>query len=446
MLDSVDYNPVLENVDHPIYLEDKIKEVNNRCRFVSYLEYDNKIKEFIRHVYAFRTTKEKGFECMEVFREYESGKKLSKNIYYVDYGCGRGMHVIWKTKKSYYYGTYEKVKNFKDDEFYNIGMFSSKYEVTTFEEIISYDPSLKYSKWNNNVDSLCFIRQYRKYPIIEMLMSLELYHLVFNEKCVKFMQENKSFCKWIFANQKFIRECRVAFNTLCIAYKRNLMIDDYYYDIEEKKEIGKQLSLKLGKNLYQKVKKLDCDLNKVYDYSQKVGVYNYFDYLTACTYFKLNLNDTKVLFPHNFTYWHDYYINQMQISKNADIDKKISKVAKKYSYLLQDVNDLTLLFPKCTNDFIDEGKALNHCVGKMSYNTKMAEGKSLIIFIRHIDTPEKSFITMEYDPKTKKILQLYGENDRAPAEEVRKIIYETWLPTTIKLIKQHNKKRKEIIA
>lgn len=70
----------------------------------------------------------------------------------------------------------------------------------------------------------------------------------------------------------------------------------------------------------------------------------------------------------------------------------------------------------------------------MGYNKKMANGESLIIFIRKKEDPDTPFITMEYNPKSKKINQLYGDHDKQPNKEIQKIIYNQWLPT-IKTIK-----------
>lgn len=59
-MDLVDYNPILEFIDYEVTLEDKIRDSGTHLS--SYLEYDERNKEFIRHVYASRTTVKNGFE------------------------------------------------------------------------------------------------------------------------------------------------------------------------------------------------------------------------------------------------------------------------------------------------------------------------------------------------------------------------------------------------
>lgn len=430
-MDLVDYNPILEFIDYEVTLEDKIRDSGTHLS--SYLEYDERKKEFIKHIYASRTTVKNGFECMEIFREYESGKKLGKNFYYNSFGMGAGIHIIWKKTTTSWYETFEKESDFKVcNENINSEMFHP-IQLTTFEDIVVHDLSLRYCKWNKNVDALNYIKQYKKHPIVEMLMKLELYHLVFNEKCISLMEENKSFCKWIFKNKEYIKNEKISFQSLKIAFNKGYDVSTYNAKVIDKRNKGRELSIILGKDLYKFFKGTPF-IDKAVKYVKRVGQHNYRDYLEACKYFKLDFNDTKVLFPNNFKHWHDYYINQMETDKSKDIDCKILKQTKKYKFLLLNLEYLTFVFPTKTQDFIDEGEALHHCVGRMGYNKKMANGESLIIFIRKKEAPDTPFITMEYNPKSKKINQLYGDHDKQPDKEIQKIIYNQWLPT-IKTIK-----------
>lgn len=436
-MEPLDYNPTLEFVDYPVTLEDKIRK--SGFYLSSYLEYDERKKEFVRHVYASRYTVKNGFECMEVFREYESGLKIGKNFYHCSYGGGAGLHIVWRNTNSYYYGKHERTNEFEEcNEHINVGMFHP-IQITTFEDIVVHDLNLRYCKWNKNVDALNYIKQYKKYPIVEMLMSLELYHLVFNEKCILFMMSNKSFCRWLFKNKDGIKTNQISFPTLKTAFKNGKDVVQYNSDIIQKRVAAKRISDNLGKDLYRIVKNVCRDFEKLEKYASKVGKENYRDYLEACEYLKLNLADTKVLYPKKFKYWHDFYINQMNANKNNRIDRKISKQAQRYKYILLDLEELILMFPTKTQDFIDEGKSLHHCVGRMSYNEKMANGESLIIFIRKKVEPSKPYVTMEFDPKKNYIKQIYGDHDKPPSTEVKNEIYNNWLP----MVKQL--KNKQII-
>ena len=56
------------------------------------------------------------------------------------------------------------------------------------------------------------------------------------------------------------------------------------------------------------------------------------------------------------------------------------------------------------------------------------EEKSLIFFVRTKEQPDVPFVTIEYSPKQKRILQCYGEHDRNPTEEVMNFVHKKWLP------------------
>lgn len=436
-----DYNPVIEFVDEPITLEDKLKKIAwNTNSYASYLEYDTKNKEFIKHVYAFKQTKKKWY-CQEVYRESESGKASGKNYYYQSYGMANGMRTIWEDCGTYYLDYYEeKLEDYDKPDSYANRFYCI--QLTTLEDIIANDLSLKYCKWNGEVDAFSYIKVYRKYPIAEMLMSLNLSDLALNEKCLKFMSENKSFCKYIHNYAKEIKDNHISFNALKNAFKTNANPKVYNLFQTFKSQVAKEISAKIGKENYKIIKK-NIDLCKLSEYleSNDIDGSSYGDYINAVSYFKLDLCDTKILYPNDFEYWHDYYTNQMTALKNKSIDKKIAKQATKYKCLAQNINSMVLILPTKTQDFIDEGNALNHCVGRMKYNEKMAKGESLILFVRDEKEIEKPLYTLEFSPKTKSIRQFYGNHDTVPDEQARHIIYDEWLPLAKKLL---SKKEKEL--
>jgi hypothetical protein len=69
-------------------------------------------------------------------------------------------------------------------------------------------------------------------------------------------------------------------------------------------------------------------------------------------------------------------------------------------------------------DLIREGEVLHHCVGRMNYDQRMIREESLIFFIRNAGNPDVPFVTVEYSPKNKKVLQCYGDSDTKPDDSV----------------------------
>ena len=87
-----------------------------------------------------------------------------------------------------------------------------------------------------------------------------------------------------------------------------------------------------------------------------------------------------------------------------------------------------LIIAKKPSDLMREGELLHHCVGRMGYDQRFIREESLIFFIRTKEQPNVPFITMEYSPKQKRILQCYGYNDSDPDESVMDFVKNKWLP------------------
>jgi hypothetical protein len=110
---------------------------------------------------------------------------------------------------------------------------------------------------------------------------------------------------------------------------------------------------------------------------------------------------------------------KINAKKQRQFSKQIEKVAKKYEPALIENENLCVIFPKKVMDFKREGKELHHCVGKMGYDKKMAEERSLIAFIRKKDSIETPYVTAEIVLQGSPALtQLYGDHDSRPDKEV----------------------------
>ena len=69
-----------------------------------------------------------------------------------------------------------------------------------------------------------------------------------------------------------------------------------------------------------------------------------------------------------------------------------------------------VVLPKNIQDLVTEGNEMHHCVG--GYRDRVANGETLIVFIRHKTTPDKCYITAEINPITGRIMQYYLAYDR----------------------------------
>ena len=114
--------------------------------------------------------------------------------------------------------------------------------------------------------------------------------------------------------------------------------------------------------------------------------------------------------PDNIQKTHDDIIDIY----NQFIKKKKEKETEKYNedfliqknrlekYLYED-NDLKVVLPSCPKDLIHEGQNQRNCVA--SYIPRHADQSTNIFFIRKKDNPDESYITVEINEKTHKLVQ-----------------------------------------
>ena len=106
--------------------------------------------------------------------------------------------------------------------------------------------------------------------------------------------------------------------------------------------------------------------------------------------------------------------------KNKAIVADFKAAAKKYKAFEFTGEEFAIIIPNKLQDLKREGKALNHCVGCAGYDQKMVKGQSFIAFLRHTDKIKKPFVTIEFETKSNKIVQIYGYHDSTPPEDVLK--------------------------
>lgn len=145
---------------------------------------------------------------------------------------------------------------------------------------------------------------------------------------------------------------------------------------------------------------------------QKRSTYTYRDYLSMCRRNGEDLSDDQVAFPKNLNTAHDNQVKKLKILESMAAEKKVAMryenlVSAGYSF---EYKGLIALVPKGAKDIQNEGTALSHCVG--NYIDSHMKGLSTIIFIRSAETPEKSYFTLEINPKTMKFVQCYGYKNR----------------------------------
>lgn len=120
----------------------------------------------------------------------------------------------------------------------------------------------------------------------------------------------------------------------------------------------------------------------------------YRDYLKDCVELGLDLNDKQVLFPRDLDAAHQRTIAQVKYKADEAKRKTFEKATKKYEKLAWEQDGLLIRPARSPHELTAEGEALHHCVG--GYANRMAEGQTVILFIRRIEEPDKPYYTLEY--------------------------------------------------
>ncbi|MBQ8845069.1 MAG: PcfJ domain-containing protein [Clostridia bacterium] len=153
---------------------------------------------------------------------------------------------------------------------------------------------------------------------------------------------------------------------------------------------------------------------------------DYRDYIFVGKKLNYNFKDSKFYRPFNFKVAHDNAVNKLDSVKNKELYSKVNKELRKYQCLNFEDKKYLVVMPIKAEDIITEGQQMMNCVG--SYLGRIKDKKSIICFIRKIEERDKSFYTLELNPKDFKVVQCRGFHNNPTSEEyqVKKFVSK-WL-------------------
>ena len=323
---------------------------------------------------------------------------------------------------------YERGWGWAEDKY-----FSPFAPLVNIEYALQID-EFKYSAVDKHVgdNAIKYLRMYRQYPQMEYLTKLGLHHYVMSRQILALAQKDKGFRRYISKNALYINRPNGFYvQSIIKAYKTGGDIDDI--DRQEKmiKDLYKQ-------EYYNEIKEIfKGKLTNLVDYlyNQEISSRLYIDYIRACKGLDLDLTEERNLFPRDFMHWHDVRIDENRTKqaiddaeKRKDFYCKFLHISTKYFSLEHQNGTFAVVIAKSPAELINEGDVLHHCVGRMGYDQKFTREESLIFFLRNVNDLNKPLVTIEYSPKTKKILQCYGEYNSMPNENVLDYINKQWLP------------------
>lgn len=289
------------------------------------------------------------------------------------------------------------------------------------------------------VNPIEYLRKYLKYPTIEYLVKIGLEDYISSKTILEKAQKDKAFRKWLIQNRKTLQDRFYYVKVILRAYKRGTSPD-----IEQQTEVYYH-HLKSECNA-EFLAEFKSEILKLSDYiiRQKTSPSSYCDYYKACSYLGLDMSLAKNRYPNDFMHWHDIRIDEYNTAKalakqreREEYLRKFADVATKYLPLeFEGKAGFVVIIPRSVDDLVHEGECLNHCVGRMNYDQKMAREETLIFFVRNKDNPVTPFVTVEYSLKTHQVLQCYGYHDTKPDDKVLSFVRNKWLPFANKQVKQ----------
>ena len=387
---------------------------------------------FCEVVYGAKLYREKIYVQKLMVIPVQNTIPLVRNCYYA-YGMAAGFHTYGYTGKGCSYSGFMKGFDWMDSTFPIEKIFwdCSKVSCSDISEI---EPAFKYCAYNHesNMSVSFYLRLYKCHPTTcEMLMKCGLYRFL-NEKAISLLEQHKDFAFWCARNSESISDSRIAPRTAFNAWKKNPAGDpsDYAHSLACRCAVGREIAF-INKKVYHKALKHATQERILrYQEEQEINSQSYEDYLVACDWLQLDFSDTKVLFPKDFRKMHDDYTNQyfewmceqdkLEAEKEAaTLNIGMAATAKKFAFLGDfSLDGVRVLVAKSKMDLINEGARLHHCVGKMDYDKRQANGESIICMLRKSSDPLTPYVTAEVKitPERLRVVQCYGDHDKVVPE------------------------------
>ena len=166
----------------------------------------------------------------------------------------------------------------------------------------------------------------------------------------------------------------------------------------------------------------EAALKRVDYYKMNTLITDYHDYLCMCKELQYDVKNSFILFPRELKAAHDSVAKTLKDKRTAEHEKAIAgsfdEWQKRYQYQSK---ELMMIPPHSAKEIVDEGAELHHCV--RLYVKNVAEKKSVILFVRSVDEPDKSLCTVEV--KDGQVTQARGFDNKEPPAQITAFI-EQW--------------------
>jgi hypothetical protein len=300
----------------------------------------------------------------------------------------------------------------------------------------------QYSTWEQytNLDLIKFFDLAAKYPCVEYLTKLGLDRLVVDKLISRptyrvINWRGKTLQSVLRVNKQDLKELRNAaeemdINPACLFIYQESIKDGSNLSLPE---IFKHCDFFSIENYMNSIKELRKHINirKIFNYSRKQyskakkryyttgSVFStWVDYLNDCAELNMDVSDEYILFPKDLYQAHQRTIARKKAVADEALNKKIQKRAQALASLRYADADYLIRPAESSNELVEEGNKLKHCVG--GYIKSYADGNTVLLVIRKVSKPSVPFYTVEV--RNGDVTQVYGYENKVPTKKVEKFV------------------------
>lgn len=258
-----------------------------------------------------------------------------------------------------------------------------------------------------------YLHLYEREPRIEYLAKAELWSLV-SPAGLNRLEKNREFMPWCRQHINEIRTGSRSVREIIYAQKHGISIADAVSHFAALQVFSVH---RLPKPLLPQAAKI-----RLYLHNKNIYIPEYSRYICYAETAGWDLGNESIVYPPPRGFkarleQAEEAAHAVELAKERRQKMKLSKdirnVAKRFALAVRH-RTLSVVLPESVTDLKHEGKAMSNCIGQMGYDAKIANGISLIFFIRKAGKPYADCeITLQPKPA---IRQLYAKNNSKPTK------------------------------
>lgn len=389
----------------------------NICNYADRLEIEN--GKLVRILKALPKAKKMQGRELDIYKEYENGVTLCRNVYY-NY-CG-GYRIAFPNEKTSLYreGYCPFIQELEEYGKCNIPAFKYYSRDPNEEEkelIYSLYPDFKYvlKKWNGSIyKTLVILNIWKEHKEVEFMLTAGYEVMAFNKSFWKLSEAKKKEIIYFLKHHPEYKQKQLASIQTVIKY--NLTSQDLL-----EYESFCDCNGKVKYDVFRYLEKAGLD-----DWS---GVQLYRDYWNLLKQTNHNKKDNYWRFPKSLAQKHNELLKEVeQINLAKDVEKlkpkqeRYLKAVKKLLKYNMEIDGYSVYIPSTVEDISYQARVLHQCLIQCDYVSKVINKECVLVFIKKNGCPVATAQLL----KGNKIGQFYANeldrNNCLPSPEVKAVM------------------------